>query len=69
MLALHLNFQGEGQLFDNFLFYILGIQGKCLAFQFLSRGIHIYFPILIGFKDRLFKGCKIGDICLKNSPS
>ena len=38
MFILNLNFQGEGQFYANFLFYVLVIQGKCLAFLFLSRG-------------------------------
>ena len=54
LLILSLNFQDEGQLSANFLFYILITQDKCLAFQFLGLDIRIYFPILKGFKKGHF---------------
>ena len=39
------------QFYANFFCYILIISGKCLAFQFLSRGIRMYFSILTGVKN------------------
>ena len=51
------------------LFYILIVQGKCLAFQFLkifSCDIRAYFPILTFFENKPFNSRKIGDILLKH---
>ena len=54
MFLLNLDFQGESQLYANFLIYILIISGKCLAFQYLSRGIHMYFSIPSRVKNGRF---------------
>ena len=67
MLILNPGFQGEGQFYTTFLFYILIIKGKCLAFQFLTCGICIYFPILALFENIPFNSRKIGNILLKNA--
>ena len=40
----------EGHLHANFFFYIVTVYLKCLLFQFFSRSIYMYTPILIGFK-------------------
>ena len=54
MLILNLNFQGEYHCFAKFLFYILIISRKCHTFQFLTCGIHIYFPILTRVENGRF---------------
>ena len=54
MFLLNLDFQGESQLYANFLIYILIISGKCLAFQYLSRGIRMYFSIPSRVKNGRF---------------
>ena len=41
---LKLNLQDEGQLYVNFLFYILIIYRICLLFQFLGRDIRMRIP-------------------------
>ena len=51
MFSLKFILQDEDQLSFNFLFFILIIQINFFAFQFLSRGIRIYFPILAGVKN------------------
>ena len=51
MLILNLEFQGEGHFLANCLFYILIISRKWLAFQFLTRGMRMYFPILTGVEN------------------
>ena len=56
VLVLNLNFQWEGQFYANFLFYILIVSGKCLAFQFVSRGIRKYFSIVTGIKNGISAG-------------
>ena len=50
----NLNFQNESHSFANCLFYILIISRKFPALQFLTRGIHMYFPILTGVKNGRF---------------
>ena len=65
MFFVKLNFQDEGQLFVIRLFYILPIYPKSFTFQFLSRGIRIYFPILTGVKNGRITSWKIGEILLK----
>ena len=45
-----------------FLFSLFEV---CLSFQFLIRGICIYFPIPTGIKIGRFISLKIGDILLK----
>ena len=47
-LFLKLSFRDEGRLYAKFLFDIFTIYPKCHLFQFFSRGIHMYIPILIG---------------------
>ena len=47
-------FQDEGQLYANFLFHMLIMERKFFAFQFLSRGICLCFPILTGINNGLF---------------
>ena len=59
---LNLNFQGKGPFYADFLFYILITYGKCLAIQFLSRCICIYFPILTGDKNERFNSWKVRNI-------
>ena len=54
VLILNFNLQAEGQFYANVLFYILIIYGKHLAFQFLSRGIRVYFSILTKVKNGRF---------------
>ena len=66
MLILNPSFQGKGQFYDNFLFDILIIQGRFLAFQFLTCGIRIYLPVLTLFENRPFNSRKIADLLLKN---
>ena len=54
MLILNPSFQGEGQFYVYFLFYILIIQVKCLAFQFFAfHDIRMYISILTGVKNGL----------------
>ena len=66
MLILNLNFQADVHSFANCLFYILIISRKWLAFQFLTRGIHMFFAILTEVENGRFTSWKIGDIPLKN---
>ena len=66
MLILNLNFQGEGHSIASCLFYILIILQEWLAFQFLTRGTHMFFAILTGVENGRFTSWKIGDIPLKN---
>ena len=54
MMTLNLNFQVKGHSFTNGLFYILIILRKCFVFQFLTRGIRMYFPILTGVENGCF---------------
>ena len=51
MLLLKLNFQDEGQMYANFLFYILIMLRKFFAFQFFSRAIRMQIPILTGVQN------------------
>ena len=46
MFFLKLLFRDEGHLYANCLFYIPAIYPKCHLFQFYSRGISMYIPIL-----------------------
>ena len=50
----NLNYQNESHSFANCLFYILIISRKFPALQFLTRGIHMYFPILTGVENGRF---------------
>ena len=59
-----LNWQVEGQLYANRLFYILFICHKCLLFQFLSRDIRMHIPILTGVQNERIRSCKNGHIWL-----
>ena len=61
-------FQDEGQLYANFLFHMLIMERKFFAFQFLSRGICLCFPILTGINNGLFTNWKIGNTLLQNIP-
>ena len=49
-----LNFQREGHSFVDGWFYILIISRGCLAFQFLTHGIRMYFLILTGVENACF---------------
>ena len=42
--------QDEGHLDTNFLIYILTFYHEYLLFQFFSRDMRMYIPILQGFK-------------------
>ena len=66
MFFLKLNFQDEGQLYANSLFYIHTVQGKCLGFEFLSSGLHMHMSILTVVQNGRFTSRKIGDTFLKN---
>ena len=59
-----LNWQVEGQLYANRLFYILFIYHKCLLFQFLSRDIRMHIPILTGIQNGRIRSWKNGHIWL-----
>ena len=50
-VLLKLDFEKEGQLHANWLFYVFRFCYKCLLFQFLSCGIYIHVPILTGVQD------------------
>ena len=47
-------------------FFILFILFKCFAFDFLSCGIRMYFPILTCVENGRFISWKNGDIVVKN---
>ena len=51
---LKVNFQDGGQFYANCLFHILIIKLKGFAFQFLSCGIRMDIPILIGLQNEHF---------------
>ena len=65
MLILILTFQDEGQFYANWFSYILIIWRKCLAFQLLSRGIRMCFPILTGVETWRSTSWKTSFIFLK----
>ena len=64
-LLLKHNFQDEGHLCANFFFYVLTIYRKCLIFQFLSRGMRMHIPILVGVQKGRISRWKNGYILLK----
>ena len=55
-ILLKLNFQHEGYLYSNCLFYILTIYRKCLLFQFLSCSIRMDISI----PEEVQNGCITG---------
>ena len=55
-VLLKLDFQGEGNLYANFLFYNLSFSLKCLLFQFFSRGIRMHIPIRTGVQKGNIRG-------------
>ena len=59
-VLLKINFEHEGHLYADCLFYTPTIYPKCHSFHFFSRGIRMYIPILAGFQN----GCRS---CLKDS--
>ena len=61
-----LNFQNEGHLYTNCLFFILSFRLKCLLFQFVSRGICVHIPIVAGFQNGRTSRQKISHILLNN---
>ena len=63
---LRLYFRDKGHLYAKCLFNILTICPKCHRFHFFSRGIRMYFPILIFVENGRFTSRKNGDILLKN---
>ena len=65
MLILILTFQDEGQFYANWFSYILIIWRKCLAFQLLSGGIRMCFPILTGVETWRSTSWKTNLIFLK----
>ena len=64
-LFLKLSFRDEGRLYAKFLFDIFTIYPKCHLFQFFSRGIHMYIPILIGVQNEPKSHRKDIVFCLK----
>ena len=66
IIILNVNLQGEGHSFTYCFFYILIIFQKGLAFQILTSGICMYFPILIEVDNGRFTCWKIVDLPLKN---
>ena len=51
---LKLDFEEDGLLYANFLFYIHIIYRKLFDCQCLGRGIRMYFPILEGIENGSF---------------
>ena len=58
-VPLKLDFQKEGQLYANWLFYIFTIYYKCPLFQFFSHGICMHLPILTGIQKRRINDSKM----------
>ena len=54
-----------GHLYPNPLPYIPTICPKCYFFQFLSRGIRMYIPILTGVRNGHISGLKDSVFWLK----
>ena len=66
MFFLKLLFRDEGHLYANCLFYISTIHPKCHLFQFFSRSIRMYIPILTGIENGRTSLRKNSFILLKN---
>ena len=64
--VLKLNFQDEGHLHANSLFFVLPIYHICLLFWFLGCGIRMNIPILTGVQKGHISGWWIGQNLLKN---
>ena len=60
------NFQDQGLLYANCLFYILTIYSKYFSFHYLSCGICMYIPILTGDQRGCIASEKKGHILIKN---
>ena len=56
----------EGHLYPDSLFYILIVYLKHLFFQFFSRGIRVYIPILRGVQNGHISRLKGSVFLLKN---
>ena len=63
---LRLYFRDEGHLYTKFLLDILTIDPKCHLFQFFSRDMRMYIPILTGVQNRRINLRKNSVILLKN---
>ena len=63
---LRLYFRDKGHLYTKFLLDILTIDPKCHLFQFFSRDMRMYIPILTGVQNRRINLRKNSVILLKN---
>ena len=66
MLVLKPDLQNEGQLYANFFFYILIVERKLFAFQYLNFDMSMYFSVLTGVEKRRFNSQRIRKVLLKN---